>query len=284
MSAIAASPARAAGVLSEARKLPAFVRREFLIAWSYRMSFVSDLVGLVAQALVFYFIGIMVDPGKLPTYGGEQVTYLDFAAVGIGLGIFMHFGLERLGRAVRNEQLMGTLESVLITPTAPSTMQVGSVAFDLIYIPVRTALLLTVMAVTFGLHFRGAGIPVAAVVLLSFLPFVWGLGVVSAAATLTFRRGSGLIGLGTLGLAFISGLYFPIELLPHWLTTVARLNPIALASGAMRDALLGHATFADVAPSLFGLLGLSVLTLTLGVFAFRLALRRERRNGTLGLY
>jgi ABC-2 type transport system permease protein len=284
VSTIAAAPSRVGTTLTEARKLAAFARRDFLIAWSYRMSFVSDLFGLVGAALVFYFIGTMVDPEKLPTYGGTEVTYLDFAAVGISIGIFMQFGLERLGRAVRAEQLMGTLESVLITPTRASTIQFGSVAFDLVYIPLRTAVYLVALVLTFGLHFHGDGIPVAAGVLLAFLPFVWGLGVISAAATLTFRRGSGIIGLGTLMLALISGLYFPIDLLPHWLSSVARLNPIALASNGMRDALLGNATWADVAPTLLGLVGLSVLTLTLGVVAFRLALRRERRNGTLGLY
>jgi ABC-2 type transport system permease protein len=272
------------GTLAETRKLAAFARRDFLIAWSYRMSFVSDLFGLVGQALVFYFIGTMVDPGKLPTYDGTEITYLEFAAVGIGIGIFMQFGLERLGRAVRGEQLMGTLESVLVTPTQPSTIQVGSVAFDLVYMPLRTAVFLGALMLTFGLHFHGEGIPIAAAVLFAFLPFVWGLGVVSAAATLTFRRGAGMIGLGTLVLALISGLYFPIDLLPGWLSTVASLNPIALASNGMRDALLGSATWSDVAPSLLGLGALSVLTLTMGVIAFRLALRRERRNGTLGLY
>lgn len=284
MSAIPAAPSRVGGTLAETRKLAAFARRDFLIAWSYRMSFVSDLFGLVGQALVFYFIGTMVDPGKLPTYDGTEITYLEFAAVGIGIGIFMQFGLERLGRAVRGEQLMGTLESVLVTPTQPSTIQVGSVAFDLVYMPLRTAVFLGALMLTFGLHFHGEGIPIAAAVLFAFLPFVWGLGVVSAAATLTFRRGAGMIGLGTLVLALISGLYFPIDLLPGWLSTVASLNPIALASNGMRDALLGSATWSDVAPSLLGLGALSVLTLTMGVIAFRLALRRERRNGTLGLY
>ena len=39
---------------SELRKLGAFVRRDFLIAWSYRMSFLTSFVGLFAGALIFY--------------------------------------------------------------------------------------------------------------------------------------------------------------------------------------------------------------------------------------
>jgi ABC-2 type transport system permease protein len=284
MSAIAARPNRVGLALAEARKVPAFVRRDFLVAWSYRFSFVTDLVGLVGQALVFYFVGQMVDPGKLGTFDGAKVDYLEFAAVGMALGTFIHFGLNRVGAALRGEQLMGTLESVFATPTSAPTIQFGSVAFDLLYIPVRTALFILVMALAFGLHFDAAGILPAIAVLIVFMPFVWGLGVVGAAATLTFRRGSGLIGLGTMILALLSGLYFPIALLPHWLSSVVADTPIALAVHAMRETLLGGGSWSDIAGDIAVLAPLSLGALALGVVAFRLALRRERRLGTLGLY
>ena len=67
----------------------------------------------------------MIDPDVLPTYGGSEVTYSEFAAVGIAVGVFIQFGLNRVSAAMRGEQLMGTLESVLVTPTAPATIQLG---------------------------------------------------------------------------------------------------------------------------------------------------------------
>ena len=136
----------------ELRKLPAFVRRDFLVAWSYRMSFATDLISLAGQALVFSFIGKMIDPDELPTFQGKEVTYLEFAAIGIALGVFITFGLVRVSTAIRNEQLMGTLESLLVTPTRTATLQIGSVFFDLVYIPLQTALFLTAVAIGFGLH------------------------------------------------------------------------------------------------------------------------------------
>lgn len=273
------------GVLAEEiRKLPAFIRRDFLVAWSYRLSFFSDLVSLAGQAVLFSFIGQLVDATKLPTYAGTQVTYLEFAAVGIALGVFMQFALDRVAVAVRGEQLMGTLESLLMTPTAPATVQFGSVCFDLVYIPVRTGLFLLALALTFGMHMDAGGLLPAAALLFAFIPFVWGLGVASAAAILTFRRGSGIVGLGTVGLALVSGVYFPIELLPDWLSAVAQFNPVALTIDGMRQALLGGAGWSDVAAEIALLVPLSLGSLFLGIYLFRLALRRERRHGTLGLY
>jgi ABC-2 type transport system permease protein len=277
-------PGRVVRLVGEARKLPAFMRRDFLVAWSYRMSFVSDLVGLAGQVLVFYFIGLMVDPDKLPTYGGTEVTYLEFAALGIALGVFIQFCLDRVSNALRTEQLMGTLESVLMTPTASSTIQLGSVAFDLIYVPLRTGLFLVAVGVIFGLHFVASGLLPALALLVAFIPFVWGLGVLGAAVILTFKRGGNLVGLGAVALALISGLYFPLDLLPSWLETIAEWNPIALATEGMREALLGGEGWSDLASSFAVLVPASLASLLLGLTAFRIALRRERRRGTLGLY
>jgi ABC-2 type transport system permease protein len=268
----------------EALKIPAFIRRDFLVAWSYRMSFVTDLVGLAGQALVFYFISQLVDSSKLPTFQGTEVTYLEFATVGLLLGAFIHFGMQNVAQAVRNEQLMGTLESLLVTPTAPYTIQLGSVAFVFLYLPIRIILLVGVLALAFGLNFQAEGVLPALALLITFMPFVWGLGVISAAVIVTFKRGGGLVGMGALALAFVSGLYFPIELLPGWLTSIAEQNPIAVAVEGMRDALLGGAGWSEVGSSILLLAPLSLGLLFAGLLAFELALARERRLGTVGLY
>jgi ABC-2 type transport system permease protein len=270
--------------LGELRKLPAFMRRDFLVMWSYRVTFVSDFVHLGGQVLLFYFVGKMVDQNKLPTYAGTEVTYLEFAAVGIALAVFIQLGLDRVASALRGEQLMGTLESLLVTPTAPSTIQLGSVAFELIYIPLRTAIFLLAVAFAFGLHFDLSGLAPALALLVVFIPFVWGLGVASAALIMTVRRGSGVVGMGIVGLGLVSGIYFPLDLLPNWLAAVAAFNPIAVAIQGMREALLGGMGWSEVGRDILVLAPMSAASLALGFTAFRAAIRRERRLGTLGLY
>ena len=59
---------------------------------------------------------------------------------------------------------------------------------------------------------------------------------------------------------------------------------MAIAVTAMRDALLGGATLVDVWPAVVRLIPMSILTMILGAVAFRAAIARERRRGTLGLY
>jgi ABC-2 type transport system permease protein len=271
-------------LLEELAKLPAFLRRDLLTAWSYRVSFVSDILNLVLQTVTFYFVGLMVDDDVLPSYGGQPTSYLEFAVVGIALSMFIALGLSRVARAVRTEQLMGTLESVLMTPTAPATIQFGSVIYDLIYIPIRTGMFLVIAAALFGLDFDLAGVGAATAVLLAFIPFVWGLGIITAAGALTIRGSTAGIGFSMSVLTLVSGAYFPLDLFPTWIQTLAEVNPLAIAIEGMREALLGASGWSDVAGDIARLVPMSVASLVGGVVAFRLALRRERRIGTLGHY
>ncbi len=285
MSSVSSVPAANgfSSFIGELHKLPAFARRDLIVAWSYRGSFFGEWVGLLTGALTFYFVGLMVDERTLPSYGGSHATYMEFVAAGIALTAFIQLGLGRVGAALRGEQLMGTLESLLMTPTSVSTIQVGSAAYDLIYVPVRTAIFFVILAFTFGLTFQPSGIAPAAVSLLLFIPFVWGLGVVSAAITLTFRQGAGFFALGVSGLVVGSGAFFPLQLLPGWVTAITRYNPIALAVEGIRRPLLGGG-WEGIWPDSLLLAPVSLATLAFGLFAFRLALRREQRRGTLGLY
>jgi ABC-2 type transport system permease protein len=261
---------------AELRKLPAFVERDLHVAWSYRAAFVADGIGLLTQMLLFAAVGLMVDESAIPQYGGQTATYVEFVSVGMAVGVFVSIGLGRVMTAMQHEQAQGTLESLLVTPTSPATIQLGSVAYDVIYVPLRTVIFLTAVALVFGAHYDLSGVLPATVLLLVLIPIVWGLGVAGAAGVLvTFA--------GTL-LAISSGAYFPLETLPGWLQGLLELNPLAIALGGMRDALLGGTGWAGVGHDVLVLAPMAAAALAFGAVAFRVALRREQRLGTIGLY
>jgi ABC-2 type transport system permease protein len=271
-------------LIAEARKVPAFLRRDWLTMLSYRAAFVSDVLAIAVQAVMFGFVAKLVDPSVLPTYNGVQAGYFEFVMVGVVISTVSGLLLQKVSTAIRQEQLMGTLEALLVTPTSPTTIQVGSAAFDLLFIPVRMTALLLAVAVTLGLDFKASGIVPGLVLLMCFVPFVWGLGLVAAAAIVTFRRGGGIVGFAMSILGLASGAFFPLSLLPGWVQAVAEQNPVAVAMEGTRDALIGGAGWAGIGGDVLLLLPLSGVTLAAGIAAFRWALAREHRNGTLGLY
>lgn len=272
------------GFRAEAGKVGAFLRRDLLVAWSYRVSFLSDIVSLAVQVFIFYFIGQLIDPAKLPEFGGSQTSYLEFVALGIALGAFVRVALQQIAGTFRDEQFQGTLECLMLTPTRAVTIQLGSLVYELIYVPIRTVIFLVVIAVAFGLSFDPGGILPAMVVLIAVTPFVWGLGVAAAAGVIAFRRGEGGVGFIATLLTISSGAYFPLSLFPTWLQTLAEVNPFAIALDAMRQAVLGGTGWSEVLPALGALLPLAMVSVIAGHLLYGRALRREFRRGSLGEY
>jgi ABC-2 type transport system permease protein len=271
-------------LLSEAPKLAAFLRRDLRITLSYRMGAISGLAGIVGQVLAFSLLGRLVDPARMPIYDGTRASYIEFVAIGICLNMTVLLLLHELSRALRNEQLIGTLESLLVTRTRMGTLQMGSTLFNLLYVPLRLCAFLAVTSIVFGLRLHSSGILPAAVLMLAFLPFLWGLGLIAAGAVLAFRRGTGVIGTGVTVLGLGSGAFFPLSVLPGWLASLAMVNPVAIVLAALRDVLIGGAGWHVLVTPLIELVPLAVISLAAGIFCFRFFLRRERRLGTLGLY
>lgn len=276
--------AAAGGRWHEVAKLSAFARRDFLVQLTYRTALISDWVNILAQALIFAYVSKLVSPADLPRYGDRQTSYIAFVAVGLTISVFLQVGIGQIATAIRSEQLMGTLESVLATPTRSATLLLGTVTYELLYVPIRTALFLLIVALWTGVHFAGSGVLPAAVLLVVFTPFVWGLGAAVAAATLTYRRAASGIGLATFALTVSSGTYFPLQLFPGWVQAAARANPVAVVLDGMRRCLLGGESWHQVLPAVAYLVVCSGLALAAGLVAFRLALRREARLGTVAFY
>ena len=277
-------PGRWAQFVGELWKLPAFVRRDALIAWSYRTAFFSEIGSAIFQVGIFYFLSFLVDPARMPRVGQTRADYMGFIAVGLSVALVYQLGVARLLSGVRTEQLMGTFESLLTTPTAPTTIQVGMVAYDMLRIPLRAGLLLGIAAVIFRVDLNWPGIGQALVIAFAFLPFAWGVAAGLTAMVITFRQATGLVGFANYALLIGSGTYFPLEMLPRWLAEPAALNPLAVALRGTRGALLASAPWQETLGQVVMILPVAVLAWTIGTIAFRIALQRERRAGTLALY
>ena len=280
------SPAvsRTWGFLDEIRKLSAFFRRDLLVAWSYRLAFVVDWINLFGQVLVFALVGRLIDPSALPIVDGSQISYVEFVVTGIAVTTFLQIALGRVINSIREEQLMGTLEALLMTPTSPATLQVGSMMYDLAYIPVRTILFLVLASAIFGADLNVGGFGPVVAILLVFIPFAWGIGMLGAAAVLTYRRGVNILTFGISLLMIGSNAYVPISVFPEWAQRAAAVNPVSIALYGSRQALLGDGGWDAAWHAIRLLFPIAVAALGVGIMGVRFALKRERRRGTLGLY
>ncbi len=263
--------------------LAAFLRRDLREALTYKFSFISSITGILLSSATFYFVAKLVPPGapSLGPFGGD---YFSFAVVGVAFSGLLGMFQEGLSAVVRSAQLSGTLEALLVTPVSVPTILFGSSLYSLVFQLFRTALHLGVALAFFGLalgRVNAAGVlAVGALTILCFL----GVGVLSASFILVYKTGNPFSWImGTVS-GLLGGVVFPVALLPPWIRWVSSLLPVTYALDGMRKSLLASAPFAAILPDLAALAVFAVLLLPLSLVAFRLAVRKAKKDGTLSHY
>ena len=111
----------------------AFLKKDLVIEASYRVAFLLRMCEIFFSVAVFYFLakllGTSVSPYVRP-YGGD---YFSFVLIGIAFSGFLSIGLQSFSLNIRTEQLMGTLEAMLVTPTKLSVIVLAAALWKLWY-------------------------------------------------------------------------------------------------------------------------------------------------------
>jgi len=263
--------------------LAAFLRRDLREALTYKFSFVASLAGIFLSSATFYFVAKLV-PAGTPSLGPFGGDYFSFAVVGVAFAGLLGMFQEGLAAVVRSAQLSGTLEALLVTPVPVPMVLFGSSLYSLLFQVFRTALHLAVALAFFGLALgRVSGAGVALVGLLTIICFL-SVGVLSASFVLVYKTGNPFSWiLGTVS-GLLGGVVFPVALLPPWIRWVSSLLPVTYALDGMRKSLLASAAFAEVLPDIAALAAFDAVLVPLSLVAFRLAVRKAKRDGTLSHY
>jgi len=206
-----------------------------------------------------------------------------------GLAVLNYFttGFSSLANSIRQEQMQGTLESVLLTPINLPTVIVASSAWDFLETTFFSFLYLFFGRVFFNVHFRGS-VFLAVVFLLLTTVVLACLGILSASFAMVFKRGDPFgIFLGA-GSALFSGVFFPTQLLRDYggakLGAISLILPATHGLKGIRDVLIQGRGLADVTQPLITLLIFLAVLLPFSLWVFGRAVKRAKREGSLIQY
>lgn len=265
-------------------RMGAFIRRDFQVESSYRLSFLFTVGGVVVRALIFYFLSAFIEAAAGPLLGDYGGDYFSFVIIGIALGGYFSTGLTSFASALRQAQMTGTLEAMVMTPTPVSWLIVGSAAWSYVYTTFRVLVYLLVGALFLGLDLSQANFGAALLVLLLSIVSFASIGILAASVIMVVKRGDPITAVFGNVSNLIGGVFYPVAILPGWLQVFAYLLPITYSLRAMRGALLVGAGWQELAPDI---LALSLFCLVLGpaaLLVFRFAVNRARLEGTLSHY
>ncbi|MEE9219427.1 MAG: ABC transporter permease [Acidobacteriota bacterium] len=269
----------------EWRKIWAFVVRDFLNEVSYRFGFFLQFGGSFLSAFTWYVISQIVQPGSLRVAEVGEGGYFSFVLVGLAFHLYLQSSLGAFASKIRQEQLTGTLEALLATPTRVSIIILASSVWDFVVASMRVLVYL-LFGVFLGVKIIWSnGAPALLVLALTIVSFS-SIGILSASLILYFKRGDPLNFLIVSTHTLLGGVLFPTELLQRWpwVAWLSDVLPLTYALRAVRRTLLAGAPLSDIANELMVLLLFAVLLLPASLLAFRFALAKARQEGSLVHY
>lgn len=262
----------------------AFLRKDLQVATSYRLAFFLQVFGIGFTLTLFFFLSRLIDTTMNPYLGKYGGDYFSFVLIGVAVSNYLSTGLNAFSNKIRDEQVLGTLEAVLATPTRFSTYLLSSALWSFLWASFQIVVYLVLGLLFFGLELENPNYGAALLFLgLTVIAFS-SLGIFAASFILVLKRGNPVNWIFTSLSRLLGGVYYPVAILPAWLQKAAYSIPLTYSLEGMRMALLSGEGIANLKKELAALLIFTVFSLVLGGAAARFAIRRARRDGTLGQY
>jgi len=236
----------------------AFVEREIALSKRYWAWEIVWLVYGIVTSLSVAYIGLAA-----PAISGNQV---DEAAVS-------RFVLYLL---------VGTIEYTFMSPVPRLTHLLGMCVATLVRALAFSIGILACVTLFVPVDLSHANV-VSALVLLGVgaLAFI-GLGIASAAFPLMWtEKGLQMAYIVQAVVLLVSGVYYPVSVLPAWMQVLSTISPATYVIRGMRSALMDGADLASLWPEVWPALVVGLLSIPLGLRLFVAVERYAKRTGRL---
>lgn len=262
-------------------KPAAFIVKDFKVATSYRLNFLMQFTGVFFTSTLFFMISQMIGGENLPALAEYGSDYFTFLLIGIALADYFTVATSSFASEIRGAQVVGTLESLLMTPTSISTILLSSFLYKLLYTSLRILMYFLVGTLVFGASINLSNM---AAILITFilvlLPFI-GIGLLSASFIIVLKQGSPISFIVSMSSGLLGGVLYPVQVLPDWIEPFSQLLPITHGLEAMRQILINNEGLVEISQQLFILLCFSLVLMTAGIASIITAVRIARKEGSL---
>jgi ABC-2 type transport system permease protein len=223
--------------------------------------------------------------------GDRRLTLL--LILGALLWNFLSVLFSEIANSITYERWEGTLEYTFMAPVSRLVHLAGVSMFVVLYSVVRTAIIVASLMLFIRFDLSQANLPGLLVVLVVSSAAFIGLGLMAAVLpVISPERGAEATNIFQGILLLVSGVYYPVEVLPAWLQPLAWVSPATYALSASRKLIGIGATAAEplqsegaplsaVVPELLTLALMGAVMIPLGLYVFGRVEMWAKRTGKL---
>jgi ABC-2 type transport system permease protein len=259
----------------EARASLAIVTRNFHLVKRYAGWEVVALFYNIINTLTIGLIATL-------TPAGQRAHVVVYLVIGALLWNFLSVLFFEISNSVTWERWEGTIEYSFMAPVHRLTYLLGVCLYAVAYGLMRTVVVLFAVALFFHIDLSHADVPGALMLfLVSSVPFI-GLGLMSAVLPLlSAERGAQATQIIQGVILLVSGVYYPVAVLPLPLRLLGYLSPATYCLEGARAAILDGESVVHLLPLTGGLLAAGLVLIPLGLWVFSLGERHAMRTGKL---
>ena len=265
-------------------RVRAFMLLQLNVYQTYPFRLTRELLGGGLSLIGIYFLSQIVSGPVFSSASNTGGSYLAFACIGFVVNAFATLGAKQPASWIRQAQGSGTLESMLQTGLSLKELLLFANLFPLCMMVLRVFVYLTVafwvMDIALSWTVAFAILIVVGLTLVTFL----GFGLLGACFVLLYRREPPFLGTFMSISTLLSGVLYPIEILPGFLQAIAQLLPLSHALTATRGVLFEGSPIMAVLPPALVLAIMSGLLYPLVISLTQKALAKARHNGVIALH
>lgn len=268
-------------VTQQFRASYAFFERNINLIKRYWSWEVVWLVYSTADCLSVSFIGL-----GMQQISGSAITNTSYVVLYLLIGTLVWRFLSTIFYWITDliniERWEGTIEYTLMAPVRRITHMTGQTTFAVVYGFIFTSVILLITSMVFKIDLSNANMLGGTIVLLSGSFSFVGIGIMASVLPLLFpERGSQMTHVFIALLLLVSGVYYPVDVLPGFLREAAIFSPATYVLDGVRKALLDGAPTADLLKYVWPVLLMGVVLIPLGLWIFRQAELYAKRTGKL---
>ncbi|NIS82692.1 MAG: ABC transporter permease [Anaerolineales bacterium] len=266
--------------LRQFRASYAFVERNAYLVKRYWAWEIVWLAYSIANSLSVSYIGLGME--QISGQGVDGRYLVLYLVVGTLVWRYLSIIFYWITDMISLERWEGTIEYTLMAPIHRLTHMAGQTAFAVLYSLLFTAIILIVTVMLFQIDLTDANLFGATLVMLSgSLSFV-GVGIVGSILPLLFpERGAQMTHVIIATLLLISGVYYPVNVLPRLLQKAAVFSPATYVLRGVRAAMLEGVSTTALWTEIWPALLIGLFTIPLGLKTFAIAERYAKRAGKL---
>ena len=253
------------------------VERNVYLTKRYFLWDLAFMVWTIANTLTIVFIA-----RSAGLHAAAENTLATRLLVGATIWAFLGIIFEFMTETVAWERWEGTIEYTFMAPLTRATHLLGTGIFAIGYGIVRASIVFVAIAAFFGLHMPHANFATAVVLLaVASISFV-GIGMMTAVLPLISPEKGTQFGYVAQGLMLVvSGVYYPVSVLPEFMQWLAKISPATYALRGERSAILDGAGIGAVWGDLWPMLIIGVISVPLGIWVFRRGELHAKKHGKL---